>query len=98
MAPGYWATAKPPLEVTDAFEAEEEKDLNGNEEVLGPLPDENSNGQQAAEQEREDDEYSNKEPNGSQSLVAAKYKDKENKDQLEDKENKGQSEDEENNS
>ena len=42
MAPGYWATAKPLLEVTDASKAEEEEDFNSNEEVLGPLPDKNS--------------------------------------------------------
>ena len=80
MAPGYRATIEPPLEVTDASEAEEEEDLNGNEEVLGPLPDENGDGRQAAKQEREDDEYSSEEPNGSQSSVAAEYEDKENKD------------------
>jgi hypothetical protein len=64
VAPGYWATAEPPLEVTDTSKAEEE-DLNGNEEVLSPPPDENGDRRQAAEQEREDDKYSNKEPNGS---------------------------------
>jgi len=89
VAPGHWATVEPPLEVTDASKAKEEEDLDGNEKVLGPLPDENGNGRQAAKQECEDDKYSNKEPNGSQSLIAAKYKDEENKDQLEDKKNKG---------
>jgi hypothetical protein len=80
VAPSYRATIEPPLEVTNASKAEEEEDLNSNKEVLGPLPDKNGNRRQAAKQEREDDKYSNEEPNGSQSLVAAKYKDKENKD------------------
>ena len=87
MAPGHRATAEPPLEVTNTSKAEEEEDLNGNKEVLGPLPDENGNRRQAAKQEREDDEYSNKEPNGSQSSVVVESEDKENKDQSEDKEN-----------
>jgi len=43
VAPGYWATAEPPLEVTNASEAKEEEDLDGNEEVLGPLLDKNGN-------------------------------------------------------
>jgi hypothetical protein len=41
VAPGYRATAEPLLEVTDASEAKEEEDLDGNKEVLGPLLDEN---------------------------------------------------------
>lgn len=96
VAPGHRATAEPPLEVTDTSEAEEEEDLDGNEEVLGPPLDENGDGRQAAEQEREDDEYSNEESNGSQSSVAAEYEDKENEDQSEDEENNSQSEEEEN--
>jgi len=43
VAPGYWATAKPLLEVTNASKAKEEEDLNGNKEVLGPLLDKNGN-------------------------------------------------------
>jgi hypothetical protein len=65
VAPGHRATVEPPLEVTDTSKAKEEEDLDGNEEVLGPPLDENGNGRQAAEQEREDDKYSNEEPNGS---------------------------------
>ena len=65
MEPSYRATIEPPLEVTNASKAKEEENLNGNEEVLGPLLDKNGDGRQAAEQEREDNEYSNKEPNGS---------------------------------
>jgi hypothetical protein len=65
VAPGYRATAEPPLEVTNTSKAEEEEDLDGNKEVLSPLLDKNGNRRQAAKQEREDDEYSNKEPNGS---------------------------------
>jgi hypothetical protein len=48
VAPGYRATVEPPLEVTNASEAKEEEDLNGNKEVLGPLLDENGNRRQAA--------------------------------------------------
>ena len=48
MAPGHWATAEPPLEVTNASKAEEKEDLNSNEKVLSPLLDKNSNRQQAA--------------------------------------------------
>ena len=48
MVPGHRATAEPPPEVTDASEAKEEEDLNGNEEVLGPLLDENGNRRQVA--------------------------------------------------
>ena len=44
MAPGHRATVEPPLEVTDTSEAEEEEDLNGNEEVLGPPLDKNGDG------------------------------------------------------
>ena len=65
MAPGHRATIEPLLEVTNTSKAKEEEDLNGNKEVLGPLLDENGNRRQAAKQEREDDKYSNKEPNGS---------------------------------
>jgi len=65
VAPGYRAIAEPPLEVTNASKAKEEEDLNGNKEVLGPLLDKNSNRRQVAKQERKDNEYSNKEPNGS---------------------------------
>jgi len=45
VAPSYWATAKPLLEVTDASKAKEEEDLNSNKEVLGPLLDKDSNRQ-----------------------------------------------------
>jgi len=45
VAPGYWATIEPPLEVTNASEAKEEEDLNSNKEVLSPLPDKNGDGQ-----------------------------------------------------
>ena len=65
MAPGYWAIIEPLLEVTNASKAKEEEDLNSNKKVLSPLPDKNSDGQQAAKQEHKNDEYSNKEPNGS---------------------------------
>ena len=43
VAPGYQATVKPLLEVTNAFKAKEEEDLNGNKEVLSPLLDKNGN-------------------------------------------------------
>jgi hypothetical protein len=50
----YWATAEAPPDIT-YFDIEEE-DLDGNEEVLGPLLDENGDGRQAAKQEREDED------------------------------------------
>ena len=65
MAPGYRDTIEPLLEVTNASKAEEEKDLNGNNEVLSPLLDKNGDGRQAAKQEHKDNKYSNEEPNGS---------------------------------
>jgi len=48
VAPGYWATIEPLLEVTNASKAEKEEDLNGNKEVLGPLLNKNGNRRQAA--------------------------------------------------
>jgi hypothetical protein len=65
VAPSYRATAEPLLEVTNTSKAKEEEDLNSNEEVLSPLLDKNGNRRQVAEQERKDNEYSNKELNGS---------------------------------
>ena len=73
MAPSYRAIAEPLLKVTNTFKAKEEEDLNSNKEedlnsnkeVLGPLLDKNGNRRQAAKQERKDDKYSNKKPNGS---------------------------------
>jgi hypothetical protein len=65
VAPSYRTTAEPLLEVTNTSKAKEEEDLNSNEEVLSPLLDKNGNRRQVAEQERKDNEYSNKELNGS---------------------------------
>ena len=45
VAPGYRATAEPPLEVTNASKAKEKEDLNSNKEVLSPLLDKNGNRQ-----------------------------------------------------
>ena len=52
MPPAHWATAKA-LPDTTHFNIKEE-DLDSNKEVLGPLPDKNGDGQQAAKQKRED--------------------------------------------
>jgi hypothetical protein len=45
VAPSYWATIEPLLEVTNTSKAKEEEDLNSNEEVLVPLLDKNGNRQ-----------------------------------------------------
>jgi hypothetical protein len=52
VPPAHRATAEPPPDITHSNI--EEEDLDGNEEVLGPLLDKNGDGRQAAEQERED--------------------------------------------
>ena len=46
VPPAHWATAEA-LPNTTYFDIKEE-DLDGNKEVLGPLPDKNSDGRQAA--------------------------------------------------
>ena len=57
MALALRATVKPLLNIK--VSKAENKDLDGNKEVLGPLPKENSNRQKAAEQERnKEDNYS----------------------------------------
>ena len=70
MAPALRATVEPPPN-TEVSEAED-KDLDSNKEVLGPLPEENGNRQEAAEQER------NKEDNRSiaSSALTASNKDR----------------------
>lgn len=54
MPPAYRATAEAPPDIT--YSNIKEEDLDGNKEVLGPLPDENGDRRQAAEQEREDED------------------------------------------
>ena len=49
VPPAYWAMAEALPDTT--YSDIEEEDLDGNKEVLGPLLDENGNGQQAAKQE-----------------------------------------------
>ena len=44
MAPGYWATVEPLLEVTNTSKAKEEEDLDSNKEVLSPLLNKNGDG------------------------------------------------------
>jgi hypothetical protein len=48
VPPTYWAIVEASPNIT-YFDIEEE-DLDGNKEVLGPLPDKNGNRQQAAKQ------------------------------------------------
>jgi len=62
VAPALRATVEPPPNIK-VFKAED-KDLDGNKEVLGPLLEENSDRREAAEQER------NKEDNRSIALSA----------------------------
>ena len=47
MAPALRATVKPPPDIK--VSKAEDEDLDGNEEVLGPLLEENGNRQEAAE-------------------------------------------------
>ena len=75
MAPALRATVEPLLN-TKVSEAKN-KDLDSNEEVLGPLLKENGNGREAAEQER------NKEDNYSIALSALTASDKD-RDDIED--------------
>ena len=46
VPPAHWATAEASLDTT--YSNIEEEDLDSNEKVLGPLPDKNGDGQQAA--------------------------------------------------
>jgi hypothetical protein len=52
VLPAHWATAEALPNITHSNIKEE--DLNGNEEVLGPLLDVNGDGQQAAKQKHKD--------------------------------------------
>ena len=54
MAPALRATVEPPPDI-EVSEAKDE-DLDSNKEVLGPLLEENSNGREAAEQERNEED------------------------------------------